>query len=123
MPTLIMAWCPLLFGSPRSLPSHVQTQKFSFTSGVVTLSLYFSRAQLLPLALSLEHGWEQSFKYTSLDNIVCPAQGPIYFLLHLYPTHPKLNKICLNATLSLLNSPKQYDYSDINQTEGPQGRT
>ena len=40
------------FGTPWSLPGHVQ--KFSVTLGVVLLSLYFSRAQLLPLALSLE---------------------------------------------------------------------
>jgi len=92
MSALLWGGALSLFDSPKSLPSHVQTQKFSLTSGVVTLSLYFSRAQFLPLALSLEHGWEQSFKCTPIDDTVCPAQGPIYLLLHLYPTSPKLNK-------------------------------
>ena len=40
------------FRPPWSLPGHVR--KFSVTSGVVLLSFYFSGAQLLPLALSLE---------------------------------------------------------------------
>ena len=45
---------PLPLRPSRSLPVRVQTGKPSLTSGVGTLPLYFSRAQLLPLALSLE---------------------------------------------------------------------
>ena len=42
-----------LFSTPKK-PVLVQTGKSSLTSGVDTFSLCFSRAQLLPLALSLE---------------------------------------------------------------------
>lgn len=91
MSRLIMGWEPLPSPPPRSLPVPVQTEKSALTSGTGT-SLHFSRAQFLPLALSLEHGYEQSFKCTPVDNTVCPAQRPIYLLLHLYPTSPKLNK-------------------------------
>ena len=52
MPTLIMGWSPIPFWPPRSLPARVQ--KSSLTLGVLVLSLYFSRAQLLSLALSLD---------------------------------------------------------------------
>ena len=41
------------FPPPRSLPVPVQTEKSALTSGTGT-SLHFSRAQFLPLALSLE---------------------------------------------------------------------
>ena len=40
MSSLIMGWCPL-FWSPKRLPAHVQTWKFSLTSRVVILSLFF----------------------------------------------------------------------------------
>ena len=52
--TLVMEWGSLPFQPPRSLSAHVQVGKFSLISGVGTFSLYFSSAQLLPLALSLE---------------------------------------------------------------------
>ena len=42
------------FLTPSSLPAHVHTGKFSLTSGVIVLSLYLGRAQLLPLALPSE---------------------------------------------------------------------
>ena len=79
--TLIMGWCPLPFWAPRSLPTHVQAGKFSLTSGVGALSLHFSRAQLLPLALSLEClGENKASILLHLTNPSCPAQGPIYLL-------------------------------------------
>ena len=52
--TLITEWSSLPFWLPRNLSVHVLTGKSSLTSGASTLSLCFSRAQLLPLALSLE---------------------------------------------------------------------
>ena len=45
---------PLPFWLPRNLLTQVHKGKFSLISGVVVLSLYFSRAQLLSLALSSE---------------------------------------------------------------------
>ena len=42
------------FSTPKKPSALVQTGKSSLTSGVDTFSLCFSRAQLLPLALSLE---------------------------------------------------------------------
>ena len=51
---LVMGWSPFPFGPPRSLPAYVWTGKSFLTSGVGTLSLCFSKALLLPLALSLE---------------------------------------------------------------------
>ena len=83
MSTLIMGWRPIPFCSPRSLPVRVQTGKFSLTSGVVILSLYSSRAQLLPLPLSLEClGENKASILLHLTNTRCPAQGPIYLLPH-----------------------------------------
>ena len=67
MSTLIMRWGPLPFWPPRSLSSCVQTGKSSLTSGMGPLSLCFSRAQLLPLALTLE----------------CLGEGKACILLHL----------------------------------------
>ena len=52
--TLVIWWGPLPFPPPRSLTTHMQTEKVSLISRVGTLSLYFSRTQLLLLALSLE---------------------------------------------------------------------
>ena len=56
MSTRIMGWrfLTIPFWPPSSLPAHVHTGKFSLTSGVIVLSLYFGRAQLLPLALPSE---------------------------------------------------------------------
>ena len=54
----------------------VQTGKFSLTSGVVTLSLYFRRAQFLPLVLTLEClGKSKSSILFHLTNPSCAAQG------------------------------------------------
>ena len=53
--TLVIWWEPLAFPPPRSLPARMQTGKVSLISIVGTLSLYFSRIQLLLLALSLEY--------------------------------------------------------------------
>ena len=81
--TLIMGWCPLPLGPPKSLPAQVQTGKFSLTSGVVILSLHFSRAQLPPLALFFEClGENKSSVLLHLTNTSCPAQGPIYLTPH-----------------------------------------
>ena len=78
MSILIMRWGLLPFWSPRSLPAPVQTGKSSWTSGVSTLSLLFSRAQLLPLALSLECLGENKVSVLlHLTNTTCLAQGPI----------------------------------------------
>ena len=67
---------PLPFWPPRSPPAHVQSGKFPLTSGVGILSLYFNRAQLLPLALSLGvSGWEQSFSVTPLDKHQLSSPG------------------------------------------------
>ena len=72
---------PISFLTPRRLPVHVQTGKSSLTSGVGTLSLYFNKAQLLPLALPLgclddNKAWIS----LHLTNSSCPAQGSIYLL-------------------------------------------
>ena len=53
--TLVIWWGALPFPPPRSLPARMQTGKVSLISIVGTLSLYFSRIQLLLLALSLEY--------------------------------------------------------------------
>ena len=45
---------PPPFWPPRGLPAHVKSGTSSLAFQMVILSLYFSRAQLLPLALSLE---------------------------------------------------------------------
>ena len=87
--TPIMGWCPLHFWYPRSLPVHVQMGKFSLTSGVAILSLYFNKVQLLPLALSLEClGENKASILLHLTNTSCPAQGHIYFL----PQYLRLGK-------------------------------
>ena len=66
--TLIMGLGPLPIQPPRRPPAHRQTGKTSLTSGVGTLSLSFSRAQLLPLALSLGvSGREQRLSFTPWD--------------------------------------------------------
>ena len=86
MSTHIMGWHPLPFWPPRNLPAHVQVGKFSLTLGVVILSLYFSRAQLLPLALSFECLSEnRASVLLHLTNASCPAQGPVYLLPQIPP--------------------------------------
>ena len=64
-PHLLCGGNPLHFLLPRSLPVPVQKGKFSLTSGVGTLSLSFSRAQLLPLALSSESLGENKAQFYS----------------------------------------------------------
>ena len=68
---------------------HVQTGKFPLTSGVGPLSLYFSRAQLPPLTLSLEClGENKALVLLHETNTSCPAQVPIYLLPQdQYPCH------------------------------------
>ena len=83
MSTLIMGWggSPFLFWPSRRLLAHAQTGKSSLTSGVGTLSLCFSRAQLLPLALSLEClGENKASVLLHLTNTTCLARGPICLL-------------------------------------------
>ena len=66
------------FSTPKNIPSHVQAGKSSLTSGVSTLSLCFSRAQLLTLALSLECLVEnKGLVLLHLTTTGCPAQRPI----------------------------------------------
>ena len=53
-------------------------RKVFLTSGAGTLSLYFSRAQLLQLALPLEClGENKASVLLHLTNTSCPAQGPV----------------------------------------------
>ena len=76
MSTLIMGWGPLPFWPSRRLPMHMQTGKFSLTSRVGTLSLYSSRAKLLPLSLFLwVSGGKQSFNFTPLDKHQLSSPG------------------------------------------------
>ena len=98
--TLVMEWGSLPFQPPRSLSAHVQVGKFSLISGVGTFSLYFSSAQLLPLALSLECLREnEAWLLLHLTNTGCLAQEPI----HLLPQSLSLDSICLPLTgLALL---------------------
>ena len=64
--------------------SCICAEKFSLTSGLVLLSLYFSRAQLLPLALSLEClGENKASVLLHLTNASCPVQEPMYLLPRL----------------------------------------
>ena len=95
MSTLVMGWGSLPFQPPRSLSAHVQVGKFSLISGVGTLSLYFSSAQLLPLALSLERLPEnEAWLLLHLTNTGCLAQEPIGLLLQ----SRRLDSICLPWT-------------------------
>ena len=81
--TFIMEWYSLPFWPSGGLPVPVPTGKFSFTSGVGTLSLSFSRAQLLPLALPLEClGENKAWILLHLTNTSCLAQRPLYLLPH-----------------------------------------
>ena len=86
MSRLITGWEPLPFPPPRSLPVHVQTGKSPLTSAMGTSSLCFSRAQFLPLALSLEClGENKATTLFHLMNARCPAQGSIYLLPRCQP--------------------------------------
>ena len=80
MSTLIMGWHPLSFWPPRSLPAHVQTGKFSLTSGVVILSLQQSSASSTSFVLGVSGG-KQSFNFTPLDKHQLSSPGA-----HLSPT-------------------------------------
>ena len=84
MSSLVMEWGRLPFQPPRSLPAHVQTGKSFLTSRAGTLSLWFSRAQLLPLALSLELlGKNKSSVLLHLTNTRCLAQRHIVSYLRM----------------------------------------
>jgi len=77
---------PPSFLTPKKhvLSAHMQTGKSSLTSGVSALSVYFSRAQLLPLALSLEClGENKASVLLHLTNASCPVQEPMYLLPRL----------------------------------------
>ena len=97
MSRLITGWEPLPFPPPRSLPVHVQTGKSPVISAMGTSSLCFSRAQFLPLALSLEGRvgprtiWFQylwPFHKTVLSKCVCVCthtQSPGHVWLFVTP--------------------------------------
>ena len=77
MATLIMGWGPLPSWPSRSIPVHVQTEP-SLTSRVGTLSLCFSKVQLLSLDLSLEClGENKAWILLHLTNTRCLAWGPL----------------------------------------------
>ena len=86
MSTLTMGWGPSPFQSPKSLPAHVQTGKSSLISGIGTLSLYFSRAQLLPLDLSLEClGENKALVLLYLTNLAIQPRDPsVSYLNRIY---------------------------------------
>ena len=83
-PHLSWGRAPSLFWLPRDLPTLVQTEKFSLTPGVGTLSPSSSKAQLLPPALILEYlgGWGGGNKASILFHLTSPGA-------HLSPTSGK----------------------------------
>lgn len=104
--TLILGWHPLPSWLPRSLPAHVETRKSSVTSGVGTLSLYFIRNQLLPLALSLEYLDENKISVLlHLTNTSHPVQGLGSSISYFKTTEKKKSKNMesLRTNLILLN--------------------
>ena len=77
MATLILGWGRLPFWPSRSLPVHVQMVKASLTSRVGTLSLCFSKVQLLPVDLPLEClGENKAWILLHLTNTRCLALRP-----------------------------------------------
>ena len=79
--------------------------KSSLNSGVGPLSLYFSRAQLQPLALSSEClGENKASVLFHLMNSSCPAQKPIYLSCQKNLTPKSLLAIVLNPLTSAFNS-------------------
>ena len=100
MSTLLTGWGPLPFWPTRRLPVHMQTEKSSLTSGVGTLSLYFSRTQLFPLALSLEClGENKACILLRLTKTRCLAQGPIYLLPHSEGNDDRQSCLWLKSTV------------------------
>ena len=75
-PPLLSGGAPLPFWPLGSLPALVQTGKSSLTSGMGTVSLYSSRSQLLPLALSLECVHEKNLQFYSTWWTPALQQGP-----------------------------------------------
>ena len=81
---------PPLFRPPRSLPAQVQTGMFS----LVMLHLYFSRAQLLPLALSLECLVRTELQfYSTWQTLAVQPREPIYLLPQKEHTPTSIYKI------------------------------
>ena len=81
--TLLMGWGPSLFESLEVFLIMCRQGHFPGPQEWSTY-LYFSRAQLLPLALSLEClGENKASVLLHLTYTSCPAQGSLYLLLHL----------------------------------------
>ena len=101
----IMEWHPLPFLTP-SEPSCICANREVFLNprcGI--LSLYCSRAQLLPLALSSEClGENKASVLFHLMNSSCPAQKPIYLSCQKNLTPKSLLAIVLNPLTSAFNS-------------------
>ena len=105
-PHFLWGGASLPFRPPRSLPAHVQAGKSSLTSGVRGSSLYFSRAQLLPLALSLEYLDENKISVLlHLTNTSHPVQGLGSSISYFKTTKKKKSKNMesLRTNLILLN--------------------
>ena len=98
MYTLIMGWShPSLF-NPQKASCTCTDRDVFLDLRVGTLSLCFSRAQLLPLALSLEClGEKKAWILFHLTNTRCPAQRPTIS--------------CLN-TVSHIRKPDIHAYSE-----------
>ena len=83
--TLSMGWVPLPFDLKGAFLHMCRKGGFlDLRSG--HLSLYSSRAQLLPITSSLEClGENKASVLLCLANTSCPAQGPIHLLPHCNP--------------------------------------
>ena len=81
MSTVIMGCCPFPFWTTRNLPHMCRWGSLPWPQEWEPY-LCFNRAQLLPLALSLECLVENRASILAhLTNTSCPFQGPIYPLL------------------------------------------
>lgn len=115
MPTLIMGWCLPLFDPQGALFACTDTDVFLWLQEV-TLSLYFSIAQFLPLALSLSMDMNKASNVLQLTTLFVQLSGPSISCFTLYPTSPKLNKKnnSLNE-IAPIESLKQYDWGTTRQ--------
>ena len=111
-------WQHILWGSTPSFSNlwraflHVSSWEVSFTSGVtdvVILSLYTSRAQLLPLTLSLECPGKTKLQFILLDELQLLSPGA-----HLPPMSPEPILLCPFYLLNL-KQPCPFLYS-LNST-------